>query len=153
MMDVPKPSYDFLDALLDHATSIEKDAWNGAADQIAALGEEHEELARTVRRLVQLDRLQSKQIAQLRELVRALVTMLVEAGTIDRAALESKVAVALGEAAPPPMHDAGEAHPYRGGAPAPRPGFVACARCGKEIPRRQVFENADGKFCATCFEP
>jgi hypothetical protein len=148
-----KPSYDFLDALLESTTSFEREAWNGAADQIAALGEEHEELARTVRRLVLLDRLQSKQIAQLRELVRALLAMLVEAGTIDRAAFEARVAVALGEAAPPPLHDASAAHPYRGGAPAPRPGFVPCARCGKEIPRRQVFENADGKFCATCFEP
>jgi len=152
MSEPPKPSYDFLDALLERTTSLEREAWTGAADQIAALGEEHEELARTVRRLVQLDRLQGKQIAQLREVVRALLAMLIDAGTIDRAALEARVAVALGEADPPPMRDEG-AHPYRGGPAAPRPGFVACARCAEEIPRRQVLENADGKFCAACFEP
>jgi hypothetical protein len=154
------PDDDHLDRLLDNAaTEREALLLREAAVELGKAGE-HMDLP-VLRRLLDVQRLQLRETAQMRELLRALLQELLACGVVERAQLLARIVDGAQTplAVPPTVaidggREAARRSPYRGSPPpAPRAGYVSCARCGRELLPKEIFQSADGRFCAACFDP
>ncbi len=149
----------FFEAMFNDIGARERAALNEAAHQLQLQDATAGHHSRSLDKLFALDRAQAEELTRLRLLVEIMGNMLVEAKQLDgqvlRDRLDDKLRLIEEAKQPKAPAAAQDAHPYRGGAPAPvAPPVLAttsCGRCGKEVFARDTQITGHGVVCDTCY--
>ena len=152
----------FWQSLLGDVGYYEREAINSNHESISmmmdAQASQSQHLNQQMRKLYELDHAQSKELAQLRTIIRVLSETIIDMG-FDKERLELRMEAALDdlESEKTMAQGAGAGGgPYRGGAMAdapketkPEPKTV-CTRCAKTVLMRRTTITESGNVCDRC---
>jgi len=143
----------FWESLFGDVGHTERQYINQAAMELNALEADNHSLRSQIRKLYNLDKAQSAELAKLRTMVRVLMEYLVDSSTLDRTRLEERLESGFEELerknAP---EQVGPGGPYRGSAAEatePEP-TGTCTLCKNERLLRRTTMTPEGLVCDPC---